>query len=385
MKKRIAVLGSTGSVGSQTLDVIRQFPDEFEVIGLSAGNNVEKLASQVDEFSAKYFNCKDASINVIGDSKRISMIDLATHADVDFVMHATAGVEGLPSVVSSLSAGKSVGLSNKESIVMAGAQLKKIAHDNGGTIVPIDSEPSALWQCVIGEVSKPRRYIITASGGAFRDKTPEQLATVTPEEALNHPTWTMGKKITIDSATLMNKAFEVIETASLFDAALDEIDVVIHRQSIVHSLVEMDDGSIKAQLSLPDMRHPIQFALFYPERRFNETLPAFDLLNARELTFEPMNPSKYPCFELALSYARKGGTYNSVLAGADEAAVNLFLERKIAFNEIVAEIEAALKAHKSKPKFTVDDAIDAANWAYEMTYSRHDTDSHLNDRAASSI
>ncbi len=371
MKKRIAVLGSTGSVGSQTLDVIRQFPDEFEVIGLSAGNNLKRLAEQIDEFGAKHFSCNNGSINTIGSASRISMIDLATHSDVDFVMHATAGVNGLPSAVASLSAGKSVGLSNKESIVMAGGQLKKIASDNGGTIIPIDSEPSALWQCVIGEVSKPRRYIITASGGAFRDKTPEQLASVTPEEALNHPTWKMGKKITVDSATLMNKAFEVIETASLFDATFDEIDVVIHRQSVVHSLVEMDDGSIKAQLSLPDMRHPIQFALFYPERRFNETLPGFSLVDARELTFEPMEPARYPCFKLALDYARKGGTYNAVLAGADEAAVNLFLDRKIAFNEIAGEIETTLKSHKYKSEFTVEDAIVAAGWAYDTTCARH--------------
>ena len=371
MRKRIAILGSTGSVGSQTLEIIRQFPDEFEIIGLAAGNNVEKLAHQVAEFDAKYFSCIDGSINNIGNAKRISTIDLATHPDVDFVMHATAGIEGLPTAVASLGAGKSVGLSNKESIVMAGAQLKNIANNNGGMIIPVDSEPSALWQCIIGEVSKPRRYIITASGGAFRDKTSEQLVLVTPEEALKHPTWIMGNKITIDSATLMNKAFEVIETASLFDTTLDEIEVVLHRQSIVHSLVEMHDGSIKAQLSLPDMRHPIQFALFYPERRFNKTLPNFDLVAVRELTFEAMDPSKYPCFKLALSYARKGGTYNAALAGSDEAAVNLFLERKIAFSEIAVEIERTLMAHEPKSEFTVGDAIDAAKWAYNITYSRH--------------
>ena len=370
MKKRIAILGSTGSVGSQTLDVIRQFSDEFEVVGLSAGYNVEKLAQQIDEFEAKYFSCLDESVDSIGKASRISMIDMVTLPEVDFVMHATAGVEGLPCAVASLSAGKSVGLSNKESIVMAGAQLKEIARKNGGTILPIDSEPSALWQCVIGETSKPRRYIVTASGGAFRDKTPEELADVTPVEALNHPTWSMGKKITIDSATLMNKAFEVIETACLFDATLDEIDVVIHRQSVVHSLVEMDDGSIKAQLSWPDMRHPIQFALFYPDRRFNETLPDFDLIEAGELTFEAMVASKYPCFDLALEYARIGGTYNAVLAGADEAAVEMFMHGKIRFTAIAEEIRATLDAHQVKHDFTIEDAIDAANWAYNFTYSR---------------
>ena len=371
MKKRIAILGSTGSVGSQTLDVIRQFPDEFEVVGLSAGNNVNKLAKQIDEFDARFFSCIDESIDTISGAERIRMTDLATHSDVDFVMHATAGVEGLPCAVASLSAGKNVGLSNKESIVMAGAQLKEVASKNGGTILPIDSEPSALWQCVIGEESKPRRYIITASGGAFRDKTPEDLADVTPEEALNHPTWSMGNKITIDSATLMNKAFEVIETSFLFDATFEDIDVVIHRQSIVHSLVEMEDGSIKAQLSLPDMRHPIQFALFYPERRFNATLPDFSLIEAGELTFEAMVPAKYPCFDLALEYSRLGGTYNAALAGADEAAVNLFMQRKIGFTDIASEIRATLGEHQVKQDFTIEDAIEAADWAYESTYSRH--------------
>ena len=371
LKKRIAILGSTGSVGSQTLDVIRQFPDDFEIVGLAAGNNLAKLSEQISEFSPRFFSCIDESIGEICNAKRISIIDLATHPDVDFVMHATAGVDGLPSAEAALREGKTVGLSNKESIVMAGAQLKQVADQNGGTILPIDSEPSALWQCVIGEISPPRRYIITASGGAFRDKTPSELDAVTPEEALMHPTWSMGKKITIDSATLMNKAFEVIETASLFDASFDEIDVVIHRQSIVHSLVEMQDGSIMAQLSLPDMRHPIQFALFYPERKPNGTLPGFDLIAARELTFEAMDPSKYPCFDLAMKYARIGGTYNAVLAGADEAAVSLFLARKIAFTEIAGEIETTMKSHDHRMDFTIEDAIDAAQWAYETTCGRH--------------
>ena len=374
MKKRIAILGSTGSVGSQTLDVIRQFPDEFEIVGLSAGANVTKLGEQIDEFRPRYFSCVDETVQTLCGAKRIAMTDLAAHEDVDFVMHATAGMEGLPCAVASLSAGKTVGLSNKESIVMAGFQLKEIAEINGGTILPIDSEPSALWQCVIGEESKPRRYIITASGGAFRDKTVAELSNVTPEEALEHPTWSMGPKITVDSATLMNKAFEVIETACLFDAAFEDISVVIHRQSIVHSLVEMYDGSMKAQLNLPDMRHPIQFALFYPERRSNASLPEFDLIDAAELTFEPMIPAKYPCFDLALQYAKLGGTYNAVLAGADEAAVDLFMQRKIRFTDIAQVIENTLINHEAKLDFTVEDAVNAADWAYRSTYSRHDSD-----------
>ncbi len=371
MKKRIAILGSTGSVGSQTLDVLRQFPDDFEIVGLSAGVNVDRLKKQVDEFRPRYFSCIDESISELGPAQRISSVDLATHPDVDFVMHATAGVDGLPTAAAALEAGKSVGLSNKESIVMAGAQLKTIAKENGGTILPIDSEPSALWQCVIGEKSRPKRFIITASGGAFRDKSTDEFSRVTPEEALNHPTWSMGRKITVDSATLMNKAFEVIETASLFDASFDEIDVVVHRQSIVHSLVEMDDGSIKALLSHPDMRHPIQFALFFPQRRFNPDLPEFDLLTMGDLTFEAMDRTKYPCFDVAMKYSSIGGTYNAVLAGADEAAVDLFLSRKIRFNDIAHEIESTVKSHEVVLDFTIENAIEAAKWAYETTLARH--------------
>ena len=370
MKKRIVILGSTGSVGSQTLDVIRQFPDEFEVEGLSAGNNIEELTKQIEEFQPRYFSCIDEDVTEINACVRVSNLELAVLPDADFVMHAMAGVSGLPCADASLKAGKTVGLSNKESIVMAGAQLKRVAAENGGTILPIDSEPSALWQCVIGETSKPRKYIITASGGAFRDKTPAELADVSPKDALNHPTWTMGNKITIDSATLMNKAFEVIETACLFDATFDEIDVMVHRQSIVHSMVEMDDGSIKAQLSLPDMRHPIQFALFYPERRYNAAFPEFSLLDARELTFEAMESEKYPCFDLALEYAQRGGTYNAALAGADEAAVDLFLQEKIRFTEMATDIRATLEEHDPKFDFTIQDAIEAAQWAYDRTWSR---------------
>ncbi len=371
MKRRIVILGSTGSVGSQTLDVIRQFPDEFDVVGLSAGRNLGKLTKQVEEFDVPYFSCIDDSITTISRSARIDMIDLATYPEADFVMHATAGVNGLTYAAASLEAGKKVGLSNKESIVMAGPQLMEIARKNDGQILPIDSEPSALWQCVIGETSKPLKYVVTASGGAFRDKSPEELQNVRPAEALHHPTWVMGNKITIDSATLMNKAFEVIETACLFDVSLEDIEVVIHRQSIVHSLVEMVDGSIKAQLSMPDMRHPIQFALFFPERRFNATLPDFNLIEVGELTFEAMSSEKYPCFELALSYARKGGTYNAALAGADEAAVRLFMQEKIRFTEISDVIAKTMLEHHHKQEFTIKDAIDTADWAYQHTYARH--------------
>ncbi len=371
MKRRIVVLGSTGSVGSQTLDVIRQFPNDFEVIALSAGNNTTKLAAQIKEFGPQYFYCRDESVRDLEGARRASSIDLAALPEADFVMHAMSGVDGLQATVAALEAGKRLGLSNKESIVMAGEQLKQLESRNDAMIIPVDSEPNALWQCVVGESSKPRRYIITASGGAFRDFAAEQLERVTPEQALNHPTWSMGDKITIDSATLMNKAFEVIETTHLFGADINDVDVVIHRQSVVHSMVEMADGSIKAQLGNPDMRHPIQYALFYPERKTNSALSSLDLVATGELTFESMATGRYPCFDIAMEYAKTGGTYNAALAGADEAAVGLFQRRKIGFLEIRDEIAATLEAHKPRIDYSIDDAIKTADWAFETTLARN--------------
>lgn len=371
MKKRLAILGSTGSVGTQTLDIVRQFKNDFEVVALAAGRNTAKLKEQIEEFQPRYFNCLDHSINKLGKSTRIPSNDIATHTDVDLLMHATAGIEGLPAAAAALSVGKSVALSNKEAIVMAGDHLKKLERKHGGNIIPVDSEPSALWQCLMGETSKPRRYFITASGGAFRDRSPDQLAHVTPKEALHHPTWSMGPKITIDCATLMNKAFEVIETSLIFQAPLKDIKVVIHRESIIHSMVEMQDGSFKAQMNHPDMRHPIQFALFYPQRRRNDTLHNFNPLSIRKLTFEPMNHQLYPCFDLAMSYAKQGGTYNAALAGADEAAVKLFMDGTIRFTEIAETIDNTLAGHEPKFDYSITDAIDTAKWAHETTLARH--------------
>lgn len=371
MKRRLAVLGSTGSIGTQTLDVLRQFSDEFEVVALAAGKNVSELERQIEEFQPTYFNCLDASVKRIGDAKRIGVEEIATLPEVDLLMHATVGVGGLRAAAAALEAGKVVALSNKESIVMAGGQLKELERNHGGMIIPVDSEPSALLQCIMGETSKPKRFFITASGGALRDLSPDELYDVLPEQALEHPTWSMGPKITIDCATLMNKAFEVIETSWIFDAPLDEIEVLIHRQSIVHSMVEMHDGSFKAQLNLPDMRHPIQFALFYPGRRENVTLDDFDPVAIGNLTFEPMIPSKYPCFELAMDCARRGGTYNAALAGADEAAVELFLNGSIRFPEIAEEIAETLDSLEPKHEFTLSDAAETAEWAIETTLARH--------------
>ncbi len=371
MKKRLAILGSTGSIGTQTLDVLRQFQDDFEVVALAAGKNLAVLESQIEEFKPKYFGCLDPGVKRLGGASYLPVAEIAAHPEVDLLMHATVGVEGLSAAAAALEAGKRVLLSNKESIVMAGELLKEMEKTGGGVIIPVDSEPSALLQCMLGETSPPKRYFITASGGALRDLSPEQLEDVTPEQALKHPTWTMGPKITIDCATLMNKAFEVIETSCIFDAGLDDVAVLIHRQSVIHSMVEMQDGSFKALLNLPDMRHSIQFALFYPERRENESLSDFDPISIGNLTFEPMNPTMYPCFELAMEYARRGGTYNAALAGADEAAVKLFLNGEIRFTDIADEIGETLGSLEPKYEFTLSDAADAAQWAIDTTLARH--------------
>lgn len=369
-RKRLVILGSTGSVGSQTLEIVRAFPDTFEVVGLCAGNNIELLKEQVDEFRPAYINSTTDLDNHNG-ATRLSAEEIASLPEVDLVMGATVGCAGMGPTVAAIDAGKTLALANKEVIVMAGELLMRRARERGATVLPVDSEPSALWQCMQGESKDAARFIITASGGAFRGRTWDSLHDVSPAEALKHPTWSMGTKITIDSATLMNKAFEVIEIRWLFDIPYEQIDVVVHRQSIIHSMVEFADGSVKAQLGPPDMRHPIQYALFHPERQYNSELPRFDPIATGSLTFEPMDPSLYPCFELALEYGKKGGTWPAVLAGADEAAVSLFLDGFIRFTDIPDVVASTLAAHSPVVGHSVDDAVEAAAWATEHTLSRH--------------
>ena len=369
--KKLVILGSTGSVGTQTLDIVRAFPDRFEIIGLCNGYNTPLFKQQIDEFKPKYFNTLGDIESGYGGAKFAPADEIVVLPEVDLVVAATVGCAGMPPAIASLQAGKALGLANKEVIVMAGEKLMEAARTSGSAILPIDSEPSALWQCVEGEISEPSRLIITASGGAFRDRTWDSLGDVTPEQALNHPTWTMGPKITIDAATLMNKAFEVIESRWLFDMPFDQIDVTIHRQSIVHSMVEFSDGTIKAQLGPTSMLQPIQHALFHPERQANENLPKLNAVTMGSLTFEEMDSTLYPCFELALEYGKKGGTFPAALAGADEAAVELFLNRKIRFTDIPDVVAKTLGAHKPITAPSIADTIEAAQWATETTLARH--------------
>ncbi len=366
-RRGIALLGSTGSIGTQTLDIVRRFPDRLCVVGLAARRSIGLLESQVREFGPRLVYCEGdeeerAALTAAGCTEA-SLEDMVLDDGVDVVVTATVGDVALGPTIAALRAGKTVALANKESIVMAGELLAQLAARHGGALLPVDSEPNAIWQCLRGEDRAISRLIITASGGAMRHATAEQLASVTPERALRHPTWEMGPKITIDSATLMNKAFEVIEARWLFDVPWERIEVVIHPQSMIHSMVEFDDGSVKAQISPPDMRLPIQYALLYPERLGNPGIARFDPAATGALTFEPMDAGRYPCFSIGMEYGRRGGTWPAALCGADEAAVDLFLAGRIAFPDIPAVIGDAMAGHRAVADPTPADALEAAGWA----------------------
>ncbi len=357
------VLGSTGSIGRQTLDIVRTFPEEFDVVGLSAGFNVQLLEQQIQEFHPKYIYCADASHSFPPGTPFLSMSEMACLDEVDLVMVATIGAVGLLPTLSALKHRKVVALCNKEPIIMAGPLIKKYESQFGGAVLPVDSEPSAIWQCLQGENNPIRRLIITASGGPFRSTPLAELDSVTPAQALKHPTWQMGRKITIDSATLMNKAFEVIESHWLFGVPWDRIEVVVHPQSTVHSMVEFEDGSVKAQLGPPDMHLPIQYALFHPNRVPNDRIPRLNNSIPYSLTFQPLEPERYPCFGLALNAARQGGTFPAVLSAADEVAVNAFLGGKIGFTDIHRVVETVVSQHQPSPGEDLDEVLAADRWA----------------------
>ncbi len=367
--KGLVVLGSTGSIGTQTMDILRAFPDEFRVVGLAARNNLDLLAQQVQEFKPQLVSCQGSQEEVSSilspGCDVCSMEEMVQHPDVDLVMMATVGEAGLGPTIAALERSKQVALANKEVVVMAGDLVTSLATRKGKELLPVDSEPSAIWQCLNGEGKEVSRLIITASGGAFRGRSISELARVTPQDALKHPTWTMGQKITIDSATLMNKAFEVIESHWLFGVPWDRIEVVVHPQSIIHSMVEFDDGSVKAQLSPPDMRLPIQYSLFYPKRVFNRQIARFNPVEVGTLTFEPLDHELFPCFSLALETGMKGGTWPAVLSAADEVAVELFLTGKISFLEIEQVIREVLKDHSPIVGPSIDQILDASKWARE--------------------
>jgi 1-deoxy-D-xylulose-5-phosphate reductoisomerase len=363
--RRLAVLGSTGSIGRQTVEVVRALPGRFRVVGLAAGKNLALLKEQIDEFQPRFVSYIKTSESKLS-CELISLEELASHPDVDIVVVATAGTAGLGATLSAVKAGKTVALANKESLVAAGGIITAAAEKSGARIIPVDSEHSAIFQCLLGEKQAPRRLILTASGGPFRRYSPEQMAGITVAKALRHPSWRMGRKVTVDSATLMNKGLEVIEARWLFDMAIDNVTVLVHPQSIVHSMVEFADGSVKAQLSCPDMRLPIQYALTYPDRIANSGFPALDWNNLKSLTFEPPDTDRFPCLELAIAAGRAGGTAPAALCGADEMAVVLFLAGRIGFMDIPRLIRQVMAKHRIKTHPLLEDILAADKWAREQ-------------------
>ena len=364
--KKIAILGSTGSIGQQVLDIIRAFPAKFQVSGLAAGKNIKLLAQQLEEFKSEMFFCSiEPDFSYQG--KFMPMEEMVSQEDIDLVVVATSGKAGLFPTIAALQAGKTVALANKEVLVMAGNIVTTEAHHHGVQILPIDSEHSAIWQCLLGEKSKPHRLFLTASGGPFYRYPQSKLDQVTVEQALHHPVWKMGKKVTIDSATLMNKGLEVIEAHHLFAIPLERIEILTHPQSIIHSIVEFVDGSLKAQLGFPDMRLPIQYALCYPERLPNPDLPYLDLSKTKTLSFEPVDYAQFPCLKLALDAAKSGGTYPTVLCAADEVAVELFLQGKIRFTDIATIVSKALEQHQSVTQPSIEEILAADEQTRETT------------------
>jgi 1-deoxy-D-xylulose-5-phosphate reductoisomerase len=366
---RLALLGSTGSVGRQTLDVVRAHPGRFEVVGLAAGQNLDLLLEQTAEFRPKLVACAQPDAlrgRLAGlDCSVADLNAIATDPNVDIVVAAIVGKDGLAPTSAALEAGKVVALANKEAMVMAGNLLTQSAQRGGGEIRPVDSEHSAIWQCLNGEPrDSVRKLVLTASGGAFRDLPVSDLDKVSPEQALAHPTWQMGRRITVDSATLFNKGLEVIEAHWLFDMPFEQIDVVLHRESVIHSMVEYVDGSLKAQLSYPDMRLPIQYALTYPQRLPLE-LPAIDFVKLGSLNFGPMDMERYPCLGIALAAGAKGGTYPAAIAAADEEAVGSFLAGGLRFVDIPNLLADALNQFAPNAQygaFSIDDIMGADAW-----------------------
>ncbi len=378
--KRIAVLGSTGSIGRQVIDVAERLPDRIQITALAAYKNAALLAEQAKKIRPQIVAIADSSLagelafRLQGETCRIAtgkegLIKVATWHEADVLVVSLAGSAALEPTVAGIESGKQIALASKEVLVAAGEVVRRLANRHKINILPIDSEHSAIFQCLNGEKKDNlEKIILTASGGPFRNKPAEQLNNVTLEDALAHPTWSMGKKITIDSATLMNKALEIIEAQWLFDIPADKVQVVIHPQSIVHSMVMLKDGSILAQLGLPDMRLPIQYALTYPDR-IDTNLPKLDIIKKGPLTFEDPDCGKFPALKLAYKAAEVGGTMPAVFNAADEVAAQLFLEGKIPFTGIVELVDKTMLAHDPTQNPELSDIIKADRWAKQYAVS----------------
>jgi 1-deoxy-D-xylulose-5-phosphate reductoisomerase len=356
----VAVLGSTGSIGTSTMRVLARHRDRFHAVALTAFDSDDQVAQQARASGAR----TSATVRSAGPD---CLVEAATHPDVAIVINAVVGAAGLAATLAALRAGKRVALANKESLVMAGDLVLRAAAEGGGEVVPIDSEHSAVLQCITGHPESLSRLILTASGGPFRGWLPEQVRQATIEQALRHPTWRMGRKITVDSATLANKALEVIEAHYLFGLPYDAIEVVVHPQSIVHGLVEFVDGSILAQVGYPSMELPILYALTHPERIADDGLRRFDPVAAGALTFEPVRRDAFPTFDLGLEAGRTGGTAPAVFNAANEVAVRAFLAGRVPFGRIPTLIADALAAQDAAPADDLEAVIDADRRARAYT------------------
>jgi 1-deoxy-D-xylulose-5-phosphate reductoisomerase len=375
LSKRLVILGSTGSIGTQALDIVRRMPERFEIVGLAANNNAELLGRQAREFNVRHVSIGDerrradvrsraGNLHVLAGVE--GLCELASLAEADLVVVAVAGAIGIAPTHAALEAGKDIALASKEVLVAAGEPTMRLARERGAAILPIDSEHSAIFQCLQAAPDASygpsiERILLTASGGPFRATPAAALADVTPEQALKHPTWNMGGLVTINSATLMNKALESIEAKWLFDVTMDEVEVVIHPQSIIHSMVRFRDGSTLAQLGLPDMRLPIQYALVYPER-VSSGLPRMGLADYANLTFEAPDESKFPALAIARRAIAAGGTTAAVMNAANEEAVAQFLDRRITYLDIMRRVERAMERHSSSAP-TLAAILDADAWA----------------------
>ena len=379
--KAITLLGATGSIGTQTLDIVENNPDKFRIVGLAAGSNVELLAQQVRQFrpeivavgnEAKLPEFKESIANLdynpIVVAGAQGTLEVASYGDAQSVVTGIVGCAGLLPTIAAIKAGKDIALANKETLIAGGPVVLPLVEQYGVKLLPADSEHSAIFQCLQGvPAGGLRRIILTASGGAFRDLPAEKLASVTIADALKHPNWSMGQKITIDSATLMNKGLEVIEAHYLFGLGYDDIEIVVHPQSIIHSLIEVQDTSVLAQLGWPDMRLPLLYAMSWPER-LPTNWEKFDLVKAGDLTFRAPDRDKYPCIDLAYAAGRAGGSMPAVLNAANEQAVALFLAEKIHFLDIPKVIEKVCDKHRVDYTLTpsLDDILAADIWARQM-------------------
>jgi 1-deoxy-D-xylulose-5-phosphate reductoisomerase len=377
--KKITILGSTGSIGCSALDVIEKNPDRFQIVALAAGTNIKKLKEQIEKFRPQVAAVKTKELalklsELLTIKNRVKIIyseeglkDIATFPSADIVISAIAGSAGLIPTIAAIEAGKDIALANKETMVMAGEIVTTRANKKRVKIIPVDSEHSAIFQCLEGNQRKNlRRIILTASGGPFLNFTESQLKKVTLNQTLHHPKWKMGKKITIDSASMMNKGLEVIEAKWLFKVEISTIHVLIHPQSVVHSMVEFNDGAFLAQMGVPDMKMPIAYALTYPERIKNDIAP-LDLVKVKNLEFYKPDTKKFPCLNIAREAGICGGTAPAVLNAADEVSVSAFMQKKIYFTDLSKIIEKVLTVHRVKNNPSLEDILQADLWARTQT------------------